>query len=162
LQNETEAAVSKTETSTVDRTTKAATVASTVETANVEKQEYESEVKIEFDTEKPINDDTGLPPVKSITTKEKGRKTSEDTAKTSDYAEDVLKTLNAAHNSQTDSTGNNKETEEITEASETKESQFLKWVAVISLSIAVIFAVITIKKALKGTSVLKWIKGLFK
>jgi hypothetical protein len=69
LQNETEAAVSKTETSTVDSSSKAATFASTVETANVEKQEYESEVRIEFDTEKPVNDDTGLPPVKSITTK---------------------------------------------------------------------------------------------
>jgi hypothetical protein len=108
----------------------------TNEHRDVNTKDYEEIIKIEFDTEKPVNSATGLSPVKSIEITEKGKKTAEKTTKNTEqanavnYDEYTLRALNNLYSSET--------TEEITEKTERKESQWLKWIMWISICITII------------------------
>lgn len=81
--------------SKIDSVTNEKTEAKETEVKSIEKDENESVIKIEFDTEKPLNTETFLPPVKSIEIKQKGQKTAENTAKTVDKTNIKDKEFNA-------------------------------------------------------------------
>jgi hypothetical protein len=130
------------------------------EQKNADTEDYEETVKIEFDTEKPLNNATNLPPVKSIEKTNKGKKTAKKAAKTTEqsnavnYDEYTLKALNSHLNTATEA--------KITEKTEKKESQMFKWLAWIAIAAAVIFICTVVKKAMKGTGIINRIKNLFK
>ncbi|MDR2652868.1 MAG: hypothetical protein LBC68_11260 [Prevotellaceae bacterium] len=133
---------------------------SQAEQKNIDSEDYEQKIRIEFDTEKPINSNTKLPPVQSVEIIKKGQKTSDKSAKTTEQSNIInydKATIDELNNRiQIDSA------EKITEETTKKESQFIKWIAVIAVSIAVIFVAVVIRKALKGAGIFTYIKNLFK
>jgi hypothetical protein len=152
---------SNTQTITANHTDSTAHVQTTTnEHRDVNTKDYEEKIKIEFDTEKPLNNATGLPPVKSIEITEKGKKTAEKTTKNTEqanavnYDEYTLQALNNLYSSE--------KTEEITEKTEREESQFLKWIMWIGIAAAAIFVCIIVNKMIKGKGLITYIKNLFK
>jgi hypothetical protein len=149
----------------VTRTDSTASVQlSEAEQKNIDSEAVEQKIRIEFDTEKPINSDTKLPPVQSVEITVKGQKTGENSAKTTEQSSAVNydRAIIEELNSQTAIDRAEKTTEETA----SRESQLLKWIAIISTAAAAIFICITVKKALQSTGIISkvvsWIKGLFK
>jgi hypothetical protein len=111
-----------------------------VEQTQVNTEDYEQKIKIEFDTEKPLNKATNLPPVKNIEITAKGKKTAANTAKNAVLNDST--TYNTLSAELTDSKVEKHTKTALTEKSERKESQLFKWLAWISICAAVITAII--------------------
>jgi hypothetical protein len=111
------------------------------ETKQTETETTEQIIKIEFDTEKPLNPETNLPPIKSIEIKAKGLKSAENTAKTTD--KNIENKTNFQEQSESILQDKTKTKEQAKEIIEKKESQKLKWTA------AIIFLLIALALLLK-------------
>ena len=144
------------EQSVIDSSAISNTNINTNEVTQINTDEAEFNININFDTDKPINPTTGLPPIKSINATGKAKKTAENTEKTTETNIETetqfKKWLERFLQSQTKIDTK----EKITEKTEKKESQLLKWIAIIVVcGTAIIFF-------LKSKGILGWIKKLVK
>ncbi|MDR1347362.1 MAG: hypothetical protein LBJ63_02880 [Prevotellaceae bacterium] len=133
---------------------------SQTEQKNIDAEDYGQKIRIEFDTEKPVNEATNLPPVQSVEIITKGQKTSDKSAKTTEQGN--LVNYDNATVDELNSRISIDQTEKTVEKVTKKESQFIKWIAVTAVAIAIIFICIVIRKATKGTGLITWIKNLFR
>jgi hypothetical protein len=145
--------------SKIDSVTAEKTSVKETEVKHSGKDETERVIKIEFDTEKPLSNETNLPPVKSIEVRDKGQKIAENTAKTVDKTIETDKKYQTDNNKLIDEKSSTETEAKTSEKTERKESQMFKWIALTCACVAVILIVLTAKK---GISIIDRIKGLFK
>jgi hypothetical protein len=158
LKNETET-IQVAEQLTIDSSINQKEQIKETETKQLTIDETEQYIRIEFDTEKPVNTETNLPPVKSIEVKVKVQKTAENTEKTTDIETELNKNVQEwaerflQSQSKTDTKG------QIKEVTEKKESQKLKWIAIMGIC-GVLITLFLFSEDWK--KVVNWIKNLLK